>query len=105
MFNLFVVFQIFNMLAARKIQDEINIFSGMHTNPMFIGVWVVIVFGQYFIMQFGSLAMKVHVAGLTGEQWGLCLGVGALTLIWNFVLKFIPDRICPTLGDETDEDV
>ena len=49
-FNLFVMFQIFNMLAARKIHDEFNIFEGMHTNAMFIGVWLVIVIGQVLIV-------------------------------------------------------
>jgi len=104
-FNLFVVFQIYNMLAARKIRDEINIFSGMQTNIMFIAVWLVIVIGQVFIVQFGSIAMKVHVAGLTGKQWALCMGVGCTTLIWNFILKFIPDRLFPTLGDESEEEI
>ena len=64
-FNLFVLLQIFNMLAARKINDELNIFSGVFTNPMFIGVWLIIVVGQFFIVQYGSRAMKVHIAGLT----------------------------------------
>lgn len=54
------------MLAARKIKDELNIFDGVMTNFMFIFVWIVIVVGQYFIVQYGSLAMKVHIAGLTG---------------------------------------
>jgi hypothetical protein len=37
-FNLFVWLQIFNMLCARKINDEVNIFEGIHTNAMFIAV-------------------------------------------------------------------
>jgi len=65
-FNVFVFLQIFNMLAARKINDEINIFKGVFTNPMFCGVWLVIVVGQFIIVQIGGKAMKVHVAGLTG---------------------------------------
>lgn len=48
-FNVFVLFQIFNMLAARKIHDEKNIFEGVFGNAMFVGVWVVICFGQYLI--------------------------------------------------------
>jgi len=44
-FNLFVMMQIFNMLCARKINDEFNIFQGVFTNAMFMGVWIVIVFG------------------------------------------------------------
>ena len=49
-FNLFVLFQIFNMLAARKINDEKNIFEGIFNNFMFLSVWIVIVVGQLFIV-------------------------------------------------------
>jgi magnesium-transporting ATPase (P-type) len=66
-FNLFVLFQIFNMLAARKIHDEFNFLEGIHTNFMFIAVWLIIVVAQVFITQFGSKAMKVHIRGLTTE--------------------------------------
>mmetsp|Transcript_41235 Transcript_41235/g.62747 ORF Transcript_41235/g.62747 Transcript_41235/m.62747 type:complete len:154 (+) Transcript_41235:2231-2692(+) len=104
-FNLFVFFQIFNMLAARKINDEINIFEGVFTNPMFISVWLVIVIGQVFIVLVGGWAMKVHLNGLTPWQWGFCLALGLTSLIWNFVLKFVPDSICPQLGDEDPDDV
>lgn len=65
-FNVFVLFQVFNMLAARKINDEVNIFKGVFDNAYFVVIWIFIAAGQYFITQFGSLAMKVHVAGLTG---------------------------------------
>jgi len=44
-FNIFVLMQIWNMIAARKINDEINICSGLFTNAMFIGVWLVILVG------------------------------------------------------------
>lgn len=104
-FNLFVLMQIWNMLAARKINDEINIFQGVFTNLMFIGVWLVIVGGQFFIVQFGGWALKVHLNGLTGPQWIICLAVSVICLFWNFVLKFVPDHICPTLGDEKEGDV
>jgi Ca2+ transporting ATPase len=64
-FNMFVFFQIFNMLAARKINDEFNFLEGFFGNTLFITVWLVIVIGQIVITQFGSFAMKVHVNGLT----------------------------------------
>ena len=104
-FNLFVLFQIFNMIAARKINDELNIFDGIFTNAMFMGVWLVIVIGQYFIVQFGGWALKVHLNGLTPYQWVLCLVISVFILIWNFFLKFIPDHIWPVLGDEEEEDI
>lgn len=44
-FNVFVILQIFNMLNARKINDEKNIFTGISSNWMFIAVWVIIVIG------------------------------------------------------------
>jgi Ca2+-transporting ATPase len=93
------------MVAARKINDEINILDGIHTNGMFLGVYLVIVAGQILIVQFGGWAMKVHLDGLKMDQWGLCIWVAATSLIWNFVLKFVPDRICPTLGEEDPDDV
>lgn len=53
-FNLFVFMQIWNMLAARKINDEFNIFEGVFTNAMFIAVWLIIVIGQIAIVQVGG---------------------------------------------------
>lgn len=64
-FNIFVWLQVFNMLAARKINDELNIFAGVFTNAMFCAVWLTIAVAQCLITQFGSRALKVHVAGLT----------------------------------------
>jgi Ca2+ transporting ATPase len=49
-FNMFVWMQIFNMLCARKINDEINFLDGMHTNCMFIAVIAFIVGLQVFVM-------------------------------------------------------
>lgn len=104
-FNLFVLFQIFNMVAARKINDEFNIFEGIFTNAMFSGIWLLIVAGQYFIVQFGGWALKVHLNGLNLNQWIICFCFGVTVLFFNAVLKFVPDSICPTLGDEDEEDV
>lgn len=72
---------------------------------MFCGVWVVIVTVHYFIVQYGSVAMKVHVGGLTQEQWLICIVVGFTALPFNFILKFFPDTIAPVLGDENEDDV
>lgn len=63
-FNMFVCLQIVNMINARKIHDEKNVFSGIHENFMYIGIWLFICVGQYIIVQFGGRAMKVCVEGL-----------------------------------------
>lgn len=49
--------------------------------------------------------MKVHIDGLTMTQWLICVGVGFLSLIWNLLLKYVPDDGWPTMGDESEEDV
>jgi magnesium-transporting ATPase (P-type) len=54
-FNVFVWLQVFNMLCARKINDEINIFSGVGTNGMFMGVLVLIAGLQLLIMNSGPV--------------------------------------------------
>lgn len=41
-FNAFVLMQIFNMLNARKINDELNIFIGITDNKMFLGIFFII---------------------------------------------------------------
>lgn len=104
-FNIFVLFQVFNMLAARKINDELNIFEGVISNPAFCVVWIIIAGGQVLIVQVGSIAMKVHIAGLTPTQWGISVGIGLLSLVWNAVLKFVPDHFWPTMGDESEEEI
>jgi Ca2+ transporting ATPase len=104
-FNTFVFFQIFNMLSARKINDEFNIFEGALTNYMFMIVWFIIVGGQIVITQLGSKAMKVHISGLNGPQWAWCVIAASLALVWNAFLKCVPDRLFPKMGDETEEEV
>jgi hypothetical protein len=41
-FNIFVLFQIFNMINCRKVNDEKNIFEDMFSNWMFPLIWVII---------------------------------------------------------------
>lgn len=41
-FNTFVIMQIFNMFPARKINDEFNVFAGVFSNFVFIGIVVMI---------------------------------------------------------------
>lgn len=104
-FNCFVVMNIFNMLAAKKINDEFNIFEGLLSNCMFCCIWVFIVLLQAVMVQLGGEPMSCHKEGLTAIHWAICLSVGVSSLGVNVLLKFVPESICPTLGDEDPEDV
>lgn len=93
-FTLFVFFQIFNMLVCRKIHDEFNWVSGILTNFIFIAVWLIICVGQVLITSFTGRIFSVHLEGMTGPQWGLAIGLGATSIIFNAILKCVPDRFC-----------
>merc|ERR1719231_1209515 len=93
------------MICSRKINDEINIFNGIHTNPAFLTVWTIIVVFQVFCVQFFGRFMSVHINGLTGTQWLYCLLISLVTFPINILLKFVPDTMCPMLGEEDPEDV
>jgi Ca2+ transporting ATPase len=49
-FNIFTVMQIFNLVCARMIQDEINIFKRVFKNLMFCGVFLGICVAHVFII-------------------------------------------------------
>lgn len=92
------------MICARKIHDEFNVFEGIHTNCIFIGLWFLICAGQCIITEFGTHVMVCCLDGLTGVQWGMAIGVGLTSFIINFVMKLIPDFFCPKLGQDTVDD-
>lgn len=99
-FTAFVLMQIFNMVCCRKIHDEWNFFDGIFTNPMFIGLWFVIMVGQALITTFGSLVFQVSSKGLDGPQWGIAFLLGMSTFLVNAILKALPDYIAPKMGDD-----
>ena len=65
-FNVFTVMQIFNLVNARKINDEKNIFEGIFSSPMFSGVLIGIIGAHILIIEVGSSALKVSPYGLAG---------------------------------------
>ena len=72
---------------------------------MFLGVWILISVAQVLIVSFGGKVFKVHASGLTASQWAWCTAVGSTSLLWNFILKFIPDTVCPVMGKESEEKI
>lgn len=104
-FNIFVWFQIFNMICSRKIDDSLNVFDGICSNPLFIVIWVVICAGQFLMCQYAGRVFKVHQNGLNGIQWLYTTVPALVVFIFNALLKFeCLDEFCPQLGDEQEED-
>jgi Ca2+ transporting ATPase len=50
--------QIFNQLNARKLDGEINIFSGIFRNPLFIYIVLFTVAMQIILVEFVGAAVK-----------------------------------------------
>lgn len=101
-FNVFVFLTIFNMLSSRKINDEINIFDGITGNIMYIIIILIIAGGQIIIVLFGGTAFKVATSkpAVSGIQWGVAIAFGVGMVIWDTILKFIPDSFCPQFGNK-----
>lgn len=103
-FNMFVWFQIINMICSRKINDELAVFAGIFDNWLFVVIFIAICALQVIMVQLAGRVMKVHNMGLTGEQWLFTTIPAFLVFIFNAILKFVPDWICPVLGDEEESD-
>jgi heme/copper-type cytochrome/quinol oxidase subunit 2 len=68
-FNVFVLMQIVNMICARKIDDEINIFEGIHHNMTFIIIIIAVTIIQVILVQFTQDVFMCSRDGLDWHQW------------------------------------
>ncbi|KAE8718601.1 putative calcium-transporting ATPase 6, plasma membrane-type [Hibiscus syriacus] len=86
-FNSFVFCQVFNEINSRDI-EKINIFRGMFSSWIFIGVMVATVAFQVVIVEYlGTFASTVP---LSWQLWLLCILIGSVSLIVGVILKCIP---------------
>lgn len=83
-FQVFVFMQIFNQMNARKFH-ELNIFTGLCRNPIFLLITATAVSVQLLMVQVGGQA--VQTTPLTLKENLLCLAIGAGGLIWALFLK------------------
>ncbi len=102
-FNIFVVMAIFNILNARIINDDKNIFKNLLSNSVFCMVFVFIAIGQGIIVEFGSDALKISRGGLHGYHWLIAVILGLGTWVVSFFAKLIPDSMCPQLGKKNNQ--
>jgi len=96
LFNSFVQMQLFNQFNSRKLQTverlkstwgEWNVFIGATKNKVFVVVMVCEFLLQALIVQFAGAAFRLVPGGLSGAQWGVCLGFGVFSLVWQFPIN------------------
>ncbi|TVU27075.1 hypothetical protein EJB05_29654 [Eragrostis curvula] len=86
-FNSFVFCQVFNEINSREMQ-KINVFRGMISNWIFLGIIAVTVAFQVVIIEFlGTFASTVP---LDWQLWLVSIGLGSISLIVGAILKCIP---------------
>ncbi|KAK0724204.1 hypothetical protein B0H67DRAFT_101167 [Lasiosphaeris hirsuta] len=89
-FNTFVWLQIFNEINNRRLDNNLNIFERITKNWFFIVINLIMIGGQVLIIFVGSTAFKIHP--LNGKEWGLSIGLGAISIPWGILIRLTPDH-------------
>jgi len=87
-FNTFVFMQLFNEFNARKLDNEINVFSRVFENMVFVVVQIITLVIQILLVQFAGPFAKVTPLNL--QEWIICVVIGLGALPIGAILKLIP---------------
>ncbi|ORY52395.1 calcium-translocating P-type ATPase [Rhizoclosmatium globosum] len=106
-FNSFVILQLFSLINSRRIDNHLNVFKGILQNPPFFIIFVIIVFSQAIIVEYGGVVFQTH--SLSGLQWLVCIIAGSLSVPWGMIIRLgliatqIPNNIFQCFGFDTEE--
>ncbi|MBR4618357.1 MAG: cation-translocating P-type ATPase [Bacilli bacterium] len=92
-FNIFVFYTLFNQINCRVIDDSFNIFVRMNRSLLFPLICFLEMGLQVAIIFIGKSPFHIVNEGLTGVQWGICIGFSAITFVVSFIMKLIPLQI------------
>ena len=90
MFNVFVIYTLFNQINCRVLGRRFNIFKRILKNPLFIAMSTIELFVQINIVQFWNVVFKLTYEGLTASQWRICFLLSSISLIIEVIIKLIP---------------
>ena len=79
-----------NISSNRRLDNKLNIFEGMHRNLFFIIINLIMIGGQVLIIWVGGEAFEI--VKLNGKEWGLSIGLGAISIPWGIVIRLTPDE-------------
>jgi Ca2+ transporting ATPase len=89
-FNVFVIYTLFNQFNCRVIDDSFNIFVRMGNNLFFPIITLLELALQVILIEFGRDAFKCTERGLTLYQWLIVIGFSAVTFVLSIIVKLIP---------------
>ena len=93
-FNIFVFYTLFNQINCRVIDDSLNIFIRITRSLLFPIICLAEMALQVVIIFVGKSPFHIVDDGLSGKQWGICIGFSAITFVVSIITKFIPIHTC-----------
>ena len=90
LFNIFVIYTLFNQINCRVIDDSFNIFVRIEKNFFFPIITLGELFLQIILVQFGKEAFKVTERGLSAKHWLISIGFSLITFVLSVIIKLIP---------------
>jgi Ca2+-transporting ATPase len=89
LFNIFIWFQIFNVVNGRKIYGEWNCFEGLLSRSRVMLIVFTIIIGlQVFAVE--VCGDFLSTTGLDWKRWLICIGFGASELLVGFFVRRLP---------------
>jgi len=89
-FNAFVFCQIFNSINCRRLDNHLNIFSGVLKNYYFMGITLLEIAIQILIVFVGSAAFQV--TPMPGKFWGASIALGFGSIPVGALARMVPNR-------------
>ncbi|PSC72089.1 P-type ATPase [Micractinium conductrix] len=93
-FNTFIWCQMANMINARKVGNELNVFNGLFASHIFWVIWVLIAGFQVIVMFLLGGVFKVEE--LSGLEWAISILIGLgsfpLCLLTKLISRALPER-------------
>ena len=79
--------QLFNEINSRKLSGELNVFSGLFENSVFMGILVFTIVVQWIFVEFGGDFTSTRPLSL--DEWFTCILLGSGGIPWRMMLSFI----------------
>ncbi|BFU23149.1 plasma membrane calcium ion-transporting ATPase, putative [Entamoeba histolytica] len=93
-FNTFVFCQIFNEVNSRRVNGETDVFKGIFTNYIFIGIELLQIIVQTSIVIFSGATFGVKpYPGISLTQWGVCILLGLVSLPLGLLNGFFKEKL------------
>ena len=86
-FNVFVLYTLFNQLNCRVVDGSKNIFARIRNNSLFIIIEIFEFGVQFIIIEYWNIVFKATKNGLTIYQWMICILLSSISLLLDFILK------------------